>query len=95
MQNALNDVAGTGTERHRFFLAQVDTFHREWRAHFLPLIFAKRAITSLDANPRFAYREESTSAVAGRVVTGLAGLVVPSLVLAWVGLMWMRRYPVA
>lgn len=94
MQNALNDIAGTGTDRHRDYLAQVDAFHRQWRAYFTPKIFAKAVITNPEANPRFAYREEPTAAVAARVLTGLVALLVPATALGWVGLAWMRRFPV-
>jgi hypothetical protein len=30
-QDALNDLAGTGTARHRHFVSLVDAYHREWR----------------------------------------------------------------
>lgn len=94
MQNALNDVAGTGTARHRHFMAQVDAFHAAWRGHFVPLIFAKQTIASLDAVPRFRFDEEPTAAVAARVGLGLLGLSIPAVLLAAFGLGRMRRFPV-
>lgn len=95
MQNALNDVSGTGTARHRHFMAQVDAFHRDWRGHFVPLIFAKRTVDSLAAVPRFEFREEDTASVAARVLAGLGGLVLPAVALAITGLRRMRNFPIA
>jgi ABC-2 type transport system permease protein len=94
MQNALNDVAGTGTPRHQHFLAQVDAFHKQWRGYFVPMIFAKARIQSADATPRFQYRDEPMRAVAGRIGAGLIGLLVPAAVLAAFGLGRLRRFPV-
>jgi ABC-2 type transport system permease protein len=94
MQNALNDVAGTGTDRHRDFLAQVGDFHQQWRAHFVKLIFSKAKIAEVHSLPRFAHREEATTTVAARVATGLLGLALSAIVLAVAGLRRMRRFTV-
>jgi ABC-2 type transport system permease protein len=64
VQDALNDVAGTGVPRHRDFLGQVDRYHAQWRDFVVPLIVQKARVTNPDLAPRFTYREESTSAVA-------------------------------
>lgn len=94
MQAALNDVAGTGTDRHRHYLAQVDAFHREWRDYFVPKIFTKTLIADFDSVPRFQYREEPVGTVASRVVAGVAGLLIPAIVLVVLGFRRMRRFPV-
>lgn len=94
MQDALNDLAGTGTPRHRHFLAQVSAFHVAWRAYFTPLIFKKATMTDLDVTPRFTFVEEPTSAVASRIVGALVGLMIPALALGWVGMRRLARYPV-
>ncbi len=94
LQDALNDISGTGTARHRHFMAQVDSFHRRWREYFTPLIFTKVSFTAFDDVPRFRFDEERTSAVTGRVGLGLLGFVLPALVITWLGLRQMRRYPV-
>lgn len=94
MQDALNDLAGAGTARHRHFLAQVDAFHDRWRRHFTPLIVRKAQITDLSALPLFAYDEEPLSAVAGRVALTLAGLAFPAALLGAAGLRRLRRFPV-
>jgi ABC-2 type transport system permease protein len=94
MQDALNDIAGTGIPRHRHFMAQVTTFHSQWRDHFVPLIFRKAQLTGFSELPSFRYNEEPAAAVAGRVGIALLGLLVPSIVLAVVGRSWLARYPV-
>jgi ABC-2 type transport system permease protein len=93
-QNALNDIAGTGTERHRDFLRQVSDFHAQWRAYFVPLIFAKAQTGDLDSLPQFRYREEPASAVASRVGLSAASLLTAAVVLAALGFRRMRRFPV-
>jgi ABC-2 type transport system permease protein len=94
MQDALNDLAGTGTTRYRHFSAEVDRFHAAWRAHFTPLILGRTRLQSLEAVPMFQYREEHTLAVATRVMSSVAGLSVPAVILAWLGMRRLRRYPV-
>ena len=94
MQDALNDVAGTGVARHQRFMGQVAAFHDTWRAHFTPLIFRKAQITSLDGTPRFTYQEEPLGDVVGRVQLTLAGLALPAAVLGGLGLRRLRRYPI-
>lgn len=94
MQDALNDLAGTGTPRHRHFLAQVSAFHTSWRAYFTPLVFKKATMTALDATPRFTFIEEPTSAVVIRVLGALAGLLIPTLALGYLGTRRLSHYPV-
>lgn len=94
MQDALNDVAGSGVPRHRRFMDQVAAYHAEWRGFFTPLIFRKAAVTDFDATPRFAFAEESAGEVAGRVLLAIVGLALPAALLGWIGLGRLRRYPV-
>jgi ABC-2 type transport system permease protein len=94
MQGALNDIAGTGTDRHRHYLAQVDAYHRQWREYFVPRIFARTQITDFDEVPRFTYREETTAVVAARVTVALLGLLVPALAVGLLGLRRLRRFAV-
>lgn len=94
LQDALNDIAGTGAARHRHFMAQVDGFHRRWREYFTPLIFQKVTFTAFDEVPRFAFDEERTRAVASRVSVSTLGLMLPAILVAWLGFHRMRRYPI-
>jgi ABC-2 type transport system permease protein len=46
VQDALNDVAGTGVERYRHFLGLVEEYHRRWRSFFAPMIGRKQRLTA-------------------------------------------------
>jgi ABC-2 type transport system permease protein len=94
MQGALNDIAGTGTDRHRDYLSQVDAYHQQWRDYFVPKIFAKTLIADFDQVPRFAYQEEATATVLARVGVALAGLLIPALAIGVLGLRRLRQFPV-
>jgi ABC-2 type transport system permease protein len=94
MQDALNDLSGTGTARHRHFVAQVDAFHGAWRAYFTRHVLQRTRLGSLDDVPAFTYEDERTSAMAARVGLSVLGLVVPAGLLAALGAVRLRRYPV-
>jgi ABC-2 type transport system permease protein len=94
MQDALNDLAGSGTARHQHFMGQVEDFHAVWRGHFTPLIFRKTQLASYDDLPRFTFIEETTSAMASRVAFSVLGLAAPALLLAWWGRGALRRFPI-
>jgi ABC-2 type transport system permease protein len=96
-QAALNDIAGTSAARYRHFLNLVDTFHQSWRAHFTPRIVQKALLVpgDYDSFPIFTFREEAASVVASRASLGLIGLLIPALLIGWVGLRALRRYSVS
>lgn len=94
-QDALNEIAGTGTTRHREFLAQVTRYHQEWRAYFVPLIFQKVRLTDYASVPRFAFREEPLRVSVTRVLLAIAWIFVPAATIAALGVRALRRYPVA
>lgn len=94
MQNALNDVAGTGVARHQAFMAQVDVYHRTWRGYFTPRILARTPVLDYQSLPTFTYEEERNGAVAARVALSLAGLLLPALAVGWWAIVRLRRYPV-
>lgn len=96
-QSAYLDLAGSGERRHRHFLAQVDEYHRQWRAFFVPRILRKQllAVNDLGRLPTFVYQAEATSAVMSRMPSLFAGLLLPVLAVAVAALRRLRRYPVA
>jgi ABC-2 type transport system permease protein len=94
-QEAMTDLAGTGTARHRHFLALVDDYHRQWRSFLIPRIFQRVTILDHQSLPRFRFQEESEGAVVARVAMNLGALALPAGVLAVVGSRRLRRYPVA
>jgi ABC-2 type transport system permease protein len=97
VQEALNDIAGTGLARHRLFLDQAWAFTRATKDFFVPRIFRKETlgVADYDALPQFAFAEEPAGAVARRVAPGLAWTLAPTLLLGWLGMSALRRYPVA
>ncbi len=93
-QGAMNDLAGSGTERFDHFRQQVDTFLATWRGHFAKFVLAKQMLTPSDvaALPRFVFQDESPSATIGRILTALLGILAPTVILSISGLTMMRRY---
>ncbi|MGH9631627.1 MAG: ABC transporter permease [Bryobacteraceae bacterium] len=96
MQEALNDIAGTGLERYRHFLRLVDGYHKQWQAYFLPRIFEQAQMTTEDYEqlPRFVYKEESLDPILLRTMLGLIGLALSGALLLWIGLSRLRYYPI-
>lgn len=95
MQDALNDISGTGTARHQHFMKQVSQYHQRWRAHFVPLIFRKAQVERYATLPVFSYVEESPGVVAGRIAWSIGLMLAAALVLGLVGLRRLRAFPVA
>jgi ABC-2 type transport system permease protein len=94
MQDVLNDIAGTGTARHREFMQQVESFHARWREHFVRLVFQRARLNDFSDIPRFVFAEETSATVAGRVAVSMLGLLAPAVILIVSGLQYLRRYPV-
>jgi ABC-2 type transport system permease protein len=94
MQDALNDLSGTGTARHQHFLEQVGRFHESWRAYFVPLIFRKAKVENYGVLPSFVYEEEPERAAISRITGSLGLMLVPALLLGIVGVRRLRRFPV-
>lgn len=96
-QEALNDIAGAGPSRHRFFLDQAWEFAEKTRGFFVPRIFRRETLTEsdYDALPRFRFLEEPSVAVARRVLPGLAGILLATVAAGGLALGRLRRYPVA
>jgi ABC-2 type transport system permease protein len=89
-QDALNDIAGTGSARHRHFMSLVEQFHTTWREYFFPLTVQKAILTSAqyDNFPSFDFQDEPLAAVAAR--TGFA-LLILHLAAATLGVVGYRR----
>jgi ABC-2 type transport system permease protein len=92
MQDAINDIAGTGTARHRHFMAQVGRYHEAWRAYFVPLILRKAQLPNFASIPTFQWQEESLEQVMTRVTVSLGLIALPAVALAGAGLMALRRF---
>lgn len=90
---ALEDVAGTGARRHQRFEAQVDGFHDRFRSQLFDTV---RAGTRLDAAqvkaiPQWTFDEEPASDLVSRVLSGVLGLLLASLLLLGLAMRGLRR----
>jgi ABC-2 type transport system permease protein len=96
MQEALNDLSGTGIARYRSFRKQADTSRALWRKFITERAFKKVPLTAADYDqlPLFTFQEESVGLVLSRVGMGFIGLILPAFILALVSGMRLRRYPV-
>ncbi len=83
-QEAMNDLAGTGSARYGQFARQTNQFHDDYRDYFRPKAFGLVKLTSsdYDAMPRFEWREETTSEVATRVLPAIGALLLGTLALS-------------
>jgi ABC-2 type transport system permease protein len=95
VQEALNDIAGTGPVRQRSFLAQAWSFAEAKKGYFMPRVFRRErlAVGDLDALPRFAFADESAAELAERVGPGLAAVVLLVVVLGVAAWSRLRRFP--
>ena len=96
VQLALEDIAGSGTVRHGRFTEQVAAYHGTYRDFFSARIQAGTPLAQADVAevPKMVFQEEPASALAGRVLGGLALLAVLIgllLGLAWPGLRKIGR----
>ena len=96
MQTALEDVAGTGLPRWQAYRTQTLAFHKQWQDFFIARQIRQQKLTAAEvaAVPVFAFREEPTADVTGRMVTALAWLLVPAAVLWGIGLVRLKKYAV-
>jgi len=97
VQGALNDLSGSSAERHRFFLAQVDRYLRQWQGFFYPRIFAQTKFTSAELRkaPRFDYSEEPADTVNTRLAAGPGAVLAMTAAVSIVAFSALRRYSLA
>lgn len=94
MQEALNDIAGTGLERYTHFRGQVKEFDKEWTDYFTPKIYRLENLSVADFEqiPRFKFQEESFTSLFDRVIYGVLFLLVASAVLMYLAFAKLQRY---
>ena len=93
MQDAVNDISGTGSSRHQHFMDQVSQYHARWRAYFVPLIFRKALVERYDTLPAFSFTEENFGIAARRIGASIVLLVGAATLLALIGFLRLRRFP--
>jgi ABC-2 type transport system permease protein len=96
-QDALNDVAGTGSARYQHFVSIVEDYHEGWQAAFASMIVAKQRLTPdvYDGLPRFSYRDESLRSVLSRVLGAVGVLAAGGMALSLIGAARLSRYHAA
>lgn len=95
VHEALADLSGSGTARHRHFVAQVGRFHDEWKRYFQPRIARQAPLADYRDLPAFQHAEEPLRAVVLRVLQAFAGLgCAAALVLGWCAIR-LRRFSTA
>ena len=94
LQDALNDLSGTGQARHQWYTAAVSAFHAQWRDYFTGLIRARQPVLRYDDLPRFAFADESAAVLARRVGGSLAWLVAAAALAGVAAAITLRRVSV-
>lgn len=96
MQGGLNDIAGTGNSRFQHFMGQVDRFYTDWQGFFIPRALKNIALTPEDYNnfPRFQYQPQPLSDLNSRLTRTLLGLLIPAILLGYLGARRISHYPV-
>jgi ABC-2 type transport system permease protein len=94
MQEALNEIAGTGLPRYQRFRQQFAQHDRRWTEFFLPRLYksAKMTAADYDAVPSFRFVEEPPIALVRRAGVGLVGLLLPTLLIGALGLGALKKY---
>jgi ABC-2 type transport system permease protein len=97
MQLALNEIAGTSSDRYEDFLQQAAAFRAEWNDYFAERFLRQDPLRPADYDnfPAFRYRPEAFSTVLLRLAPSLLGLLVLLLGVSLVPFVGVRRYQVA
>lgn len=83
MQESLNDIAGTSTERQKSYINQIRDFIGELQSFLVPKLMKRELLRSADydAIPRFQFQEESNSIIANRLGIGILLILIPTVLL--------------
>ena len=88
-------LGGTGQKRYHAFRQQTADYHDRWRAFFYPRAMDRVPLTIEDYEsgiPRFTWKEESSDAIRGGVLEGLAGLLAVACAAAAFGALRLRTH---
>ncbi|MEM6646521.1 MAG: DUF3526 domain-containing protein, partial [Bacteroidota bacterium] len=90
-QQAFLEIAGTGHTRHASFMTSVHDFHDEWKAFFVPMLFANTPLrpADYDALPPFGFVEPTLRASAASLAAPLLLMLALGLIFGGAG---YRRY---
>jgi ABC-2 type transport system permease protein len=93
-QEAMNDIAGTGIARYQHFKSLVRAHTERWDQFFVPKMYKMVKLTASDYNtlPIFVFQEESLFDITDRVFTGILGMIIPALIVSFLGIKSRLRY---
>lgn len=96
-QLALSDLASHGAQSYADFNRQVQAYHGEWRAYFLPAILQNRLLTKQEMQniPRFKYQPETESRILGRFSADILALALFAGITLAIGFVRLKKYPAA
>lgn len=94
MHEAMASVAGNGAGRYVHFREQIGEFHRRWKAFFEPKVLEGIALTEhdLDIMPQFVWAERPAAAARRETAGRIVALALPTVVLAVVAVVRLRRF---
>jgi ABC-2 type transport system permease protein len=94
MQEMLNDLAGTGFQRHQHFRDHVKQFIQSQADFFFPKIFRSEKLTleDYDSMPVYRYEEEPIARLRSRVTAGFVALATFTLLICVIGFYRLRCF---
>lgn len=98
MQETLNDIAGTSVQRQKSYVAQIREYVGTFQNFLVPKLMGREFLKAADYDsiPRFQFAEESTSEIARRSGMGILLLLLPTVLLGFVGFRRLSRFsPIA
>jgi ABC-2 type transport system permease protein len=96
-QSAMNDLAGSSTERFEHFRRQVVTFVAAWRLHFARYVLGRQMLQPDDLSrlPRFQLQDEPRSLARQRVLLCVLGILGLTSLVSIAASIQLRRYRAA
>ncbi|WP_046242904.1 DUF3526 domain-containing protein [Hymenobacter terrenus] len=97
VQQALNDVAGTGDARYQDFEAQVTRYHAAFRAYYAPLVYrqAKFTVRDMQQVPIYRYEQPPTQLLTPTNTENLLYLLAATLGCALLATVRVRKMRLA
>lgn len=94
MQETLNDIAGSSTQRQREFVSQIRVFVDEWHGVLIPRLMRRENLQAADYDrlPGFSFQEESIGSITERSGIGFLLLILPTILIAITGFMRLSHF---
>jgi ABC-2 type transport system permease protein len=94
MQETLNDIAGTSTERQKSYVAQIRRHIGELQNFLVPKLMRRETLRAADYEqiPRFQFREETNAEISRRGGVGFLLLLLPTVLLGAIAFWRLSRF---